>query len=189
MKMKHSLCLAAASVLVTLGCATAKDSKQPFMKEDMIEAEAMIQMVDPTTRTLIVDGPSGPTAIVCGPEVRNFDQIHAGEKVKLTYKAALAAAITKSKAKPTDTYDAAAVSAPLGEKPAAAVGQTITTTVQIESVDTSFDTVSFKRPDGYVRTIAVESPEGKKFIRTLKKGDMVDVSYTEALAISVVMAE
>ena len=29
-------------------------------------------------------------------------------------------------------------------------------------------------------------PEGKKFIRTLKKGDKVDVEYTEALAISVV---
>ena len=70
--------------------------------------------------------------------------------------------------------------------PAAAIGQTITSTVVIESVDTSFDAVSFKRPDGLVRTIAVESPEGKKFIRTLKKGDKVDVEYTEALAISVV---
>ena len=68
------------------------------------------------------------------------------------------------------------------------VGATVSTTVVIESVDTSFDTVSFKRPDGFVRTIAVESPEGKKFIRTLKKGDKVDVSYTEALAIAVVPA-
>ncbi len=49
--------------------------------------------------------------------------------------------------------------------------------------------MTFKRPDGFVRTIAVASPEGKKFIRTLKKGDMVDVSYTEALAISVVPAK
>jgi hypothetical protein len=65
------------------------------------------------------------------------------------------------------------------------VGATISTTVQIESVDTSFETVTFKRPDGFVRTIAPASPEGKKFIKTLKKGDMVDVSYTEALGISV----
>jgi hypothetical protein len=104
----------------------------------------------------------------------------------VTYKAAFAAKITKSKAEPATTVDAGAVSAPKGAMPAAAVGQTIKSTVVIESVDTSFDTVSFKRPDGLVRTIAVESPEGKKFIRTLKKGDKVDVEYSEALAISVV---
>lgn len=185
--MKRSTCLAAIGFLAALGCATAKD--QPFNKETVIEAEAMIEMVDPATRMLVIAGPNGPTAVVAGPEIRNFDQIQAGEKVKLTYKAALAAAITKSKAKPTETYDSMAVAAPLGAKPAGAVGQTITTTVQIESVDTSFDAVTFKRPDGFSRTITAASPEGKKFIRTLKKGDLVDVSYTEALAISVVMAE
>ncbi len=187
--MKRSTCLAVIGVLSVLGGATAKESKEPFKKETVIEAEAVIEMVDPATRMLVIAGPRGPTAIVAGPEVKNFDQIKAGEKVKLTYKAAFAAAITKSKAKPTETYDSMAVTAPKGAKPAAAVGQTITTTVQIESVDTSFDTVTFKRPDGFSRTIAAESPEGKKFIRTLKKGDMVDVAYTEALAISVVMAE
>jgi hypothetical protein len=75
---------------------------------------------------------------------------------------------------------------PKGSIPTAAVGQTIKTTVKIESVDTSFDVVSFKRPDGLVRTIAVESPEGKRCTPPIKKGDMVDIEYTEALAISVV---
>jgi len=186
--MNRAIFVAVVGGLTALGCASAKEAKQPFLKEDVIEAEAMIEMVDPASRILVINGPGGPAAILCGPEVRNFDQIHAGEKVKMTYKSALAAAITKSKAKPTETYDAGAVTAPLGAKPGAAVGQTITTTVRIESVDTSFDTVSFKRPDGFVRTIAVESPEGKKFMRTLKKGDLVDVAYTEALAISVVPA-
>jgi len=184
--MKRSICLAVIGVL-SLGCANAKD--EPFKKETVIEAEAMIELIDPATRTIVIAGPNGPTAILAGPEVRNFDQIHAGEKVKMKYKAALAAAITKSKAKPTETYDSMAVRAPAGASPGAAVGQTITTTVQIESVDTSFGSVTFKRPDGFSRTIVPATPEGQKFIRTLKKGDMVDVQYTEALAISVVMAE
>jgi len=123
---------------------------------------------------------------VAGPEVQNFGQINVGDQVKVTYKAALVAKISKSKEDPKLTQDAGAVTAGPGQKPAAAVGQTIATTVVIESIDTSFDTVSFKRPDGVVRTIAVESPEGKKFMRTLKKGDKVDVEYSEALAISVV---
>ena len=96
--------------------------------------------------------------------MKNFPQIHVGDQVKVKYKAAVAAKITKSKETP-DHGRSAAYTAPTGSKPAAAVGATITTTVQIESVDTSFETVTFKRPDGFVRTIAPASPEGKKFIR------------------------
>jgi hypothetical protein len=184
--MKRMICLAIVAAIATTGCAS---TKKPFEKQDTVEATATIEAIDPESRLLVIRAPGGIATLVAGPEVRNFDQIHVGDNVKVTYTAAVAAAITKSKAKPTETYDAMAVTAPAGAKPAAAVGQTITTTVQIESVDTSFDVVSFKRPDGFVRSIAVESPEAKKFIRTLKKGDMVDVAYTEALAISVVPAK
>jgi len=183
--MKRSICLIIIGVMTTLGCA----AKEPFVKQEVVEASAKIEAIDTENRLLSVRGPGGPATIVAGPEVKNFAQIQVGDEVKVTYTAAVGAAITKSKATPTTTYDAAAIAAPVGAKPAGAVGATVSTTVQIESVDTSFDAVTFKRPDGFVRTIAVSSPEAKKFIRTLKKGDMVDVTYTEALAISVVPAK
>jgi len=59
------------------------------------------------------------------------------------------------------------------------------TTVEIEFVDTTFNTVTFKRSDGVSRTVAVESPEGREFIKGLKKGDHVEIAYTEAFAIEV----
>jgi hypothetical protein len=183
--MKRSICFAILGLVTTLGCA----AKEPFQKQETVEASATIEAIDAENRLLSIRGPGGAATIVAGPEVKNFDQIRVGDEVKVKYTAALAAAITKSKATPTTTVDAAAYAAPAGAKPAGAVGASVTTTVQIESVDTSFDAVTFKRPDGFVRTIAVSSPEGKKFIRTLKKGDMVDVEYTEALAISVVPAK
>jgi hypothetical protein len=183
--MKRSICLAIVGMIATLGCA----AKEPFVKQDMVEATAKIEAIDTENRLLSIRGPGGPATILAGPEVKNFDQIHVGDEVKMTYTAAIGAAITKSKEKPATTLDTATYTAPAGSKPAGAVGATVSTTVQIESVDTSFDAVTFKRPDGFVRTIAVSSPEAKKFIRTLKKGDMVDVTYTEALAISVVPAK
>src|SRR5262245_29967960 len=179
--MKRAICIGLIGILATtFACA----AKEPFKKEDTVEVSAKVAEVHPEARLLVLDGPAGSSVIAAGPEVQNFDKIKVGDTVKVTYKSALAAKISKSKEKPTTTVDAAAVAAAKGEQPAAAVGQTISTTVVIESVDTSFDTVSFKRPDGLVRTIAVETPEGKKFIRTLKKGDKVDVDYTEALAVS-----
>jgi hypothetical protein len=59
------------------------------------------------------------------------------------------------------------------------------TTVEIEFVDTTFNTVTFKRSDGVSRTVAVQTPEGQKFIRGLRKGDRVEIAYTEAFAIEV----
>jgi len=180
--MKRAICFALIGVLTTLACA----AKEPFKKEETLEVSATVTEIYPEARLLVLNGPSGSSVIAAGPEVKNFGQINVGDKVKVAYKAAFAAKISKSKDAPVTSVDAGAYTAPAGSMPAAAVGQTVTSTVVIESVDTSFDAVSFKRPDGLVRTIAVESPEGKKFIRTLKKGDKVDVEYTEALAISVV---
>jgi len=182
--MKRSIVFAFIGILASISCT----AKEPFMKKESLEVSAKVVAIDTENRLLSVSGPSGMSTILCGPEIVNFPQIKVGDDVKVTYSAAMAAAITKSKAQPVTTLDTQANTAPVGSKPSAMVGATVSTTVVIESVDTSFDTVSFKRPDGFVRTIAVESPEGKKFIRTLKKGDKVDVSYTEALAIAVVPA-
>jgi len=179
--MKRSICLVIIGVMTTLSCA----AKEPFLKQEVQEVSATVEAIDAENRLLSLRGPAGTATILAGPEIVNFPQIQVGDEVKVKYTVALAAKITKSKATPTTTLDATAETAPEGAKPSASVGATVSTTVQIESVDTSFETVTFKRPDGFVRTIAPASPEGKKFIRTLKKGDMVDVSYTEALAISV----
>jgi hypothetical protein len=42
--------------------------------------------------------------------------------------------------------------------------------------------VTFRRPDGFVRTLAVEDPNARRFIHDLRQGDKVEVTYIEALA-------
>jgi hypothetical protein len=179
--MKRSICFAVLGVMIALGCS----AKEPFLRQEVQEVSATVEAIDAENRLLSLRGPAGTATILAGPDIKNFAQIHVGDVVKVKYTAAIAAKITKSKETPTTKLDTQAYTAPAGSKPSATVGATISTTVQIESVDTSFDTVTFKRADGFVRTIAPATPEGKKFIHTLKKGDMVDVSYSEALAISV----
>jgi hypothetical protein len=80
--------------------------------------------------------------------------------------------------------DAASGRAPAGERPAAATGKQVTATIVIDSVDAAENTVTFTGPRG-LRTVVVESPQGQEFIKQLKKGDEVELTYTEALAISV----
>jgi hypothetical protein len=180
-----TLLLATVS-LFALACALAAD-KKPFERTQTQEVTASVESVDPGSRGLVLKGREGMrVAMVAGPEVRNLDQIKPGDQVVAVYHQAMAAEV-----KPRGTPTAApSVSdkverAKPGEKPNGVVGISIATTVQIESVDKSFNTVSFKRSDGIVRTVAVEDADAQKFIHTLKPGDPVEIVYTEALAVSV----
>jgi translation elongation factor P/translation initiation factor 5A len=53
------------------------------------------------------------------------------------------------------------------------------------ALDLAHHTVSFTDPEGLAQTITVQEPEMRDFMKTLKVGDEVAVTYTEALAISV----
>jgi hypothetical protein len=165
--------------------AYAGDPK-PYTAKDSIELKATVEEVHPD-RSLVLKGESGERlALVAGPDVRNFEQLKVGDQVSLVYHVGIAAQV-KPKGTPVSepeatTYEKRALP---GEKPGGSVGRELATTVQIESVDTSFNTVTFKKADGITRTVAVESPEARKFIKTLKPGDPVEIRYSEAVAVSV----
>jgi hypothetical protein len=176
--------IAALCVAATVGYA---DDKKSVSAKDSVEIKATVEEVHPEDRSLVLKGESGDkVAVIAGPDVRNFDQIKAGDQVSLVYHVALAAEL-KPRGTPTSAPTESTIEkrAPPGTKPSGSVGRTVATTVQIESVDTSFNTVTFKKADGISRTVAVEDPDARKFIRTLKPGDPVEIKYTEAVAVSV----
>jgi hypothetical protein len=165
--------------------------KKPFEQSRTDEVTASVESVDPGTRALVLKGEGGMrVAMVAGPEVRNLEQIKPGDKVVAVYHRALAADVKPrgTPVSPPAAADHVERSKP-GEKPGGAAGVSVATTVRIESVDKSFNTVSFKRSDGIVRTVAVEHPDAQRFIQTLKPGDPVEIVYSEALAVSVVPAK
>jgi len=189
-KIRTRLAYCIGSSLVALCVATTvgyAGDKKPFSAKDSVEVKATVEEVHPEDRSIVLKGETGERAVVvAGPDVRNFDQIKAGDQVSLVYHVGIAAEV-KPRGTPTSdpvpsTYEKRA--AP-GEKPGGSVGRNVATTVQIESVDTSFNTVTFKKADGITRTVAVDDPDARKFIRTLKPGDPVEITYSEAVAVSV----
>jgi hypothetical protein len=172
---------------LALGLGTVAWGREPFSRQESVTLTGVVESVDQTERALVVKGESGDrVVVVAGPEVRNFAQIKNGDRIVLTYFIGIAA-----KVKPRGTPAAAPVesmtaerSSP-GQKPALSVGRDFSTVVKIESVDKSFNTVTFKRADGITRVVAIQDPDSQKFIRSLKPGDSVEVSYNEATAIGV----
>jgi Cu/Ag efflux protein CusF len=181
------LLVLAAAITMQARADNPPAKPEPFMKEKMHTVEASIQAIDATTRTITLRGPKGETSFVAGPEVRNFDNIRVGDKVRVGYYEAVAAEIQKKGTSGSEPAAAGAVyRAPVGSQPAAAAARAINATVKIEAVDTKANTVTVKRSDGSTKKIDVKSPEGHKFIRTLHAGDDVEITYIDALAIEVV---
>lgn len=180
--MKYSLLLAA--ILATAASA----GPDPLTVENTEKLTATVESVDQANRLITLKAENGLSQTVeVGPEVRNLPQVKAGDKVVVRYYEGLAAQLKKKGEAPPASYvesAAMAATAPAGKKPGGVVGSTVNSTVVIEAVDRTAHTVTFHGKDG-THTVAVRKPEAQQFVAGLKKGDEVDITYTQALAVSV----
>jgi Cu/Ag efflux protein CusF len=171
-------------------CTHAQEPAAPVVNSRFEKVEATVEAVDLATREVSLRGAKGSVSVIAGPEVRNLDKVHVGDKVVVSYYQGIAAQMAKGDSKVTEPAVAAfAYRAEKGAQPGAGVGASMTGTVVVERVDTEANTVTVKDRNGKVHVIAVKSPNMQQFIRTLKQGDSVDVTYTESVAINVVPAK
>jgi hypothetical protein len=173
------------------GCATTDETPQPVKIENTEEVRATVEAIDPVTRMMSLKGPDGNVVTVeVDKEVRNLPQVKVGDHVVVRYYEALGAELKSRGGTATSaTSDPeAAVTvgrAEEGQRPAGVVTAQTSTVVKIKSVDTKNNVVEFYGDDGLVRAFPVQTDQGKAFIKKLKPGDEVGVSYVEALAVSV----
>lgn len=152
-----------------------------------IEASAQVVAIDRAQRRVVMRVAGGRlTDIVCPPEVRNFDQLKAGDRLKVKYREELTA--TKLAADAPDQGSNASLAtgrAPVGERPAAAVDAVASVRVKIMSIDAARDVVVFLLPSGELVAHKLKSDEGRAFVKGLQIGDRVQLDTTVAAALSV----
>ena len=161
-------------------------TSEPGKAAAVVAAKITAQVVgiDKATRTVVLKGPEGNVVdVVAGDEVRNFDQIKLGDLVVVRYAEALTLELRKTKtgAGSVSVNEGAALAEP-GERPAAAGARQISAIATVIAVDQKKSTITLKGPRGNVVTLNVHNPDQFKVV---KKGDQVEVTYTEALALSV----
>jgi hypothetical protein len=182
-----------ASPFLLLLAACAKEPA-PITIEGTEEVSATVQAIDVDTRMVVLRESDGTEfALVVDPEVRNLDQVKAGDRVVTRYRESLGAQLRKRGDGAGDTQ-APAVSTTSarsadGAMPSVTSSTQTSQTVRITNVDTKNHIVSFYGSDGLARVLPVRSPEGKEFIAGLKAGDEVELTYTEAVAMSVEPAQ
>lgn len=169
-----------------VGCATVP---KPLEISEVEELQATVVAVDADARTLVLRGPEGnEMGLKVGTNVRNLSQVRVGDILRVSYYTGFLFSIAEPGSAGTD----AAVIAgreELGERPGAVVGTTIRETVEILSIASDGTSVSFRGSDGVIQSIDVPRKEGQAFARKLQQGDLVDIQYTEAVAINVQPAD
>ena len=147
-----------------------------------VTAEATVDKIDPATRTVTLKLPSGETRpVVAGDEVRNFDQIKVGDKLKVKYVEALTLELKKGgKAVVGRTETGALDRAAPGQKPGGVARREVTVVADVINVDEKAKKVTVKGAKGQM-DLNIQDPEQLKLI---KKGDQIQATYVEALAIA-----
>ena len=172
---------AALISLFSIANVQAQDTKgQAVVSTETVTATVV--KVNQKTREVTVKMENGNEhSFVAGDEVKNLAQVKKGDIITAVYTEAIAYEVKKHGAAGTTTTTASTSAKP-GSKPAAVMAQQTTVTVRITAIDTQAPTVTFMGPKGNTETIKVRDP---KNLEGVKVGDMVDITYTESLAIKV----
>ncbi len=153
--------------------------------ESAAQVTAEVTAIDQKTRMVTLKGPDGKEVTVqAGDQVKNLAQVKKGDLVQATYYESLAYEVHKpGQVEPGSVGVAQDVAtAKPGEKPAALGARAIVVTAAIAGIDKKNGTVTLKAPDGTLRTIKAKNPAN---LDKVKVGDVVEITYTEALAIAV----
>jgi Cu/Ag efflux protein CusF len=145
---------------------------------------ATVQDIDTATRTVLLKGTNGNIVEVeVGNEARNFDQLKVGDVVKVVYRESLTLSLKKNSGAMASAEERPTMErAPAGGKPGGTLGREVKIVADVIAVNPKSRTVELKGPKGNVVDLRVEDPAQ---LANIKKGDQVEVVYTEALAVSV----
>ena len=154
------------------------------VSRDVVQMSAIVDAIDYDTRMVTLRDSDGKSVTFRVSEAaRNLSQVKKGDRVDATYYRSVAVQLRKpGEATPGVSSGVAAGRAEPGETPGAAGVQSVTVTATIRALDRANQTATLEGPDGQLTTIAVRNPA---HFDVASVGDLVEITYTEAVAISV----
>ncbi|MBV8490845.1 MAG: hypothetical protein JO199_09990 [Candidatus Eremiobacteraeota bacterium] len=181
--MKFARIIAALLALCSLPLVAA--AQTPATNSGASAAATMtakIVAIDHDARVItLMDAKGNEASVKCGPEVTRFDAMKVGDTVTMTYQESVEVAIAKAGTAPAPQSTPIVTRAP-GDKPGGTISQTQTAQFTIQAIDPKAPSITVKGPDGHLVSMLVKDPAS---IAGLKPGDVVQITYTQALAISV----
>jgi hypothetical protein len=143
---------------------------------------ATVEQIERSTRSVTLKSPEGVYTEVTVPAgVARFDTLKVGDKVSATYYENVVLRLKAPGEKAHDT-DEAAVTPGSGAKAGGTVATQRTITATITAIDMNVPSITFSGPRGWTYSSRVDD---KKTLAKVKVGDRLDITWTEAVLISV----
>ncbi|CAB3788104.1 hypothetical protein [Paraburkholderia fynbosensis] len=148
-----------------------------------VKTTSTVVGIEPATRTVWLKNAHGKVVeVVVGEEARNFGQLKVGDVVNAEYSEAMTITLKKGGAPLGASETQSMERTPIGAKPGGTAGREVTILANVTAVNHQSGVVTLKGPQGNSVDMVVQDPAQLKLI---KKGDQMEVLYTEAVAISV----
>jgi hypothetical protein len=169
----------ACSMVLTSSIVNGQSKSIPG---EMVVTTVTVEAIEQSTRTLTVKNDKGIyETIQAGPDVTRFSALKVGDKITVRYYDNVVVRVKKPGESAVDV-DSAALTRAQGQRPAGTAATQRTITVTITAMDPKASSITVKGPNGYTYSRRVED---KKTFSQLKVGDQLDMTWTEAMLISV----
>lgn len=159
-------------------------AQQPAAVHGVIaQVTAKIIAIDRDSRVVTLQDAQGNVdSLKVGPEVTRFDALEVGDTVTFRYQEAIAYGIAKPGTAAPASQATPSLERSSGTKPGGTISRTLSALVTITAMDPAVPSVTVKTQDGHTITMQVAD---KANLTNVKVGDLVQITYSQALTISV----
>jgi Cu/Ag efflux protein CusF len=183
MTRKTLVLLAVLAAVPLSALAQTPAARPPISKTEAAEVTATIVTIDHTHRVITLKNEDGEVELGVGPEIKRFDELKVGDTISFRYQESLLVEIAKpGQAGKLPASDDPTITRGKGARPSGSIAQQQKATVTIKAIDPKLSAVTVVNADGHTVSFKVND---KKKLEGWKAGDKVDITYTEALMISV----
>ncbi len=164
--------------------STPAVDKPSMSTSQTVKLTALVEAINHETREVTLRGPEGNSvSFVASEEARNLGQVKVGDIVMAEYVQSMSIeVIAGDGSEPGAGSLEVAARTEEGEMPGVAMMDSVVVTATVVDINIEANTFKLKGPDGEVTEYTARDPEN---LKKSEVGDLVVITYTEALALSV----
>jgi hypothetical protein len=171
-------------LLVFAGAATPTTGTPGPARSQLTHETVVVTAIDKAKRSVTLQNPDGEAKTVSVPEeVKAFDTLKVGDHIEIDYFESVSLSMLPAGTKPSMTETTSG--GRMGEGKGGAVAREMQFSATITSIDAKNNRVSLRGPRGNLKTVTVQDPEVQRKLPSMKVGQVVQLTYTEAVAASI----
>jgi len=153
----------------------------PTSAQRMTSETFVVSAIDRGKRTVTLTNAEGErNTMNVPPDVKAYETLKIGDRVDVDYRESIGVSMAPAGTKPGMVEKS--VGSPMGASAPGTASRETQITAEVVSVDVANNKVTLKGPKGNHKTITVADPALQKKLPNLKPGQVVQFTYTEAIA-------